>query len=138
MKTAQHDDFAQIVGQIRVTMDELWQWHTADFCPAESWAPRINMYRVKQTLQVCVDLAGVDRERIDLRIEPGKLLISGVRIAPEPARGANDRMRILAMEIDHGQFCRSIALPDHVELARVTSKYDQGFLWIHLPLRVPG
>jgi len=47
-------------------------------------------------------------------------------------------MRILTMEIDHGVFCRQIGLSDQVDASKIDSRYENGLLWIILPLRVPG
>ncbi|MEZ6189908.1 MAG: Hsp20/alpha crystallin family protein [Phycisphaerales bacterium] len=42
-------------------------------------------------MHICVDLAGIDRDKIDVRIEPGRLTVSGVRHAPEPKPAATRR-----------------------------------------------
>ncbi len=141
------------------------------FSPTEAWTPSINVYQLHDRVEVAVDLAGIRREQIDVRVEPGRLLIRGVRNAPEPptceseeaersavaARrrsGAGEEptpprdpadpgcegqpMRIVTMEIDYGPFSRSIAIPDNVDLRKVSSEYREGILWVTLPLRLPG
>ena len=110
-------------------------WHFSQFTPVESWHPAINVYRMQRRLDVCVDLAGADRKNIDVSVEPGRLTVRGSRGAPEPDRQADELTCILTMEIDHGQFCRTIDLPQHVELSRVQSQYRDGLLWISLPFR---
>jgi HSP20 family molecular chaperone IbpA len=138
MKSAPTDEFEQVAGQLSQMMNKLWQWHTGDFCPVDTWSPAINYYRLERRIEICMDLSGVDRKHIDIRVEPGQLVVRGMRHAPEPSRQAGDLMRIDAMEIDHGRFCRTIRLPEHVDLVRVESEYDNGLLWIRLPLRAPG
>lgn len=134
-----HDDEAdQVTDQVAHMVAKLWQWHQGDFCPVDTWSPPINLYRLERRLEVCVDLAGVDRKTIDVTVEPGQLIIRGMRHAPEPPHGEREGMRILAMEIDHGRFCRTIDLPNLVDLPRVESEYKLGLLWIRLPLREPG
>ncbi len=132
------DEFDQVNAQLNDMINKLWQWQASDFCPVDSWRPAMNLYRLERRIDVCLDLAGVDRNAIDVRVEPGQLTIRGLRDAPEPERGPDEHMRIVAMEIDHGRFCRIIALPDRVDLTRVESEYNDGMLWIHLPLRGPG
>ena len=105
------------------------------FCPVESWAPSVNLYQLEDRIEVCVDLSGVDPKKIDVQIEPGRLIVSGERNTPEPPREAGESIRIVAMEIDHGQFCRVIALPEHVEIRKADSEYKSGLLWVRLPLR---
>lgn len=131
-------DFDQIVGEMSVTMGKLWQWQFGDFAAGDSWAPSINMYRLHRRLEVCVDLAGIDKRSIEVRVEPGRLIIRGFRASPEPQDGQDQPMRILCMEIDHGPFARTIPLPEQVDLSRVNSNYEHGWLWIRLPFRDPG
>ena len=114
------------------------------FSPTESWTPSINVYQLRDRLEVAVDLAGIHRHELDVRVEVGRLLVRGVRHAPEPPTCEEDRegcegqaMRILTMEIDYGPFSRSIAIPDHVDLRKVASEYREGVLWITLPLAAP-
>ncbi len=111
----------------------------ATFTVSRSWQPAVNIYERPDGLRVCVELAGVDKRQIDVRVEPGRLTIRGVREAPEPSpRGAGGSMRIVCMEIDYGVFERVIALPDRVDLGGVTSTYRSGWLWVHLPYQVSG
>ncbi|MCC6579066.1 MAG: Hsp20/alpha crystallin family protein [Phycisphaeraceae bacterium] len=132
------DDFDEMSVQVSQMIGKLWQWHYGDFSPKDSWSPTINVYRLPRRLAVCVDLAGLDKQTIDVRVETGKLAIRGVRPAPDPPRSPEEPMRILTMEIDHGPFRREIKLPEQVDLSRVESHYDGGLLWIYLPLRNPG
>ncbi len=138
IETAQRGDFDHLARQLGRMMDELGQGNFTEFCPTEHWRPAMNVYRLADRIEVCVDLAGVDRERIDLRVEPGKLTIRGVRHAPEPPRNGEQSLHILGMEINHGPFCRTLSLPRMVDAGRVTAEQRNGLLWIHLPLRQEG
>ncbi len=139
MKSTTRDEFDQLADHMSQMVNNLWQWHTGDFCPIDTWSPPINLYRLKTRIEVCVDLAGVEPQSIDLRIEPGQLVIRGSRRAPEPRQKLpQEKMQILAMEIDHGRFCRTVALPSQVDLVKVESEYEAGLLWIRLPLRSAG
>ncbi len=81
----------------------------------------------------------MDKQKIDVHVEPGRLTIRGEREAPQPPTdepaGRSSAVRIVMMEIDHGPFCRQITLPEQADLARVESRYDRGMLWVHIPLR---
>lgn len=98
-----------------------------------AWTPQINCYQTPKALQVCVNLAGVPKEQIAVTVEPGRLVITGVRLVPEPADRETHCIRV--MEIDHGRFERTVPLPEHIDLERVTSRYVDGLLWVELPLR---
>ena len=95
----------------------------------------MNAYRCKGCIRVCFDLAGVDKAKIDLRIEPRKLILRGTRPTPEPASSEGRSEQILAMEIDNGPFARELRLPVEVVPAEVTAEQRDGLLWIKLPLR---
>jgi HSP20 family protein len=131
-------EFDQVSAQVSRLIGNLWQWHTGEFSPNQSWSPSINVYRLTRRFEICVDLAGVDKNEIDIRVEPGRLVLRGFRQAPDPTCGVEENLRIVSMEIDHGPFCRTIALPDQVDLSRVQSRYENGLLWIDLPLRDPA
>ncbi len=94
----------------------------------------MNAYRCEDCIRVCFDLAGVDRSRIAIEIEPGRLVIHGIRKTPEPAAGEPCPQQILALEIDHGPFRRELRLPAGVLRDEVTAEHRDGLLWIHLPL----
>lgn len=102
--------------------------------PNAPWQPPMNAYRCDKCIRVCFDLAGVDKERIDIQIEPGRLIVRGVRQAPEPGSGEHCPRQILAMEIDHGAFRRELRLPAAVLRDEVTAEHRNGLLWINLPL----
>jgi len=110
------------------------QAHFREFCPVSTWEPQINLYRLHDRLDVCVDLSGVEAESIHVRVEPNRLTIEGDRSAPQPAATSQETMCIVAMEIDHGPFCRSLSLSPKVEHTKATVQYAKGLLWVSLPL----
>ncbi len=125
-------------GHVGVVADHAVYRSFSQFSQAQAWSPAVNIYQVGKQLHICVDLAGIDRDKIDVRIEPGRLTVSGVRHAPEPKLAApiqpDTDMKIHSMEIDYGAFCRVIQVPQRVNLDNVRSEYRQGLLWITLPL----
>ena len=100
-----------------------------------TWQPAINAYRCDKCVRVCVDLAGVERERIDLTVEPERLILRGVRDVPEPTHAEGRAVQMLAMEIDYGPFEREVRLPVSVEIEKVHAEQRNGLLWISLPLK---
>ena len=125
----------RLQGQIGDVAYELTKVHFSRFQHPEAWRPPVNAYLCERCIRICVDLAGVDRSAIDLRLEPGRLTIRGRRDLPEPDSTEEASMTLLAMEIDHGAFEREIELPLSVEREQVTAEQRNGMLWIHLPLR---
>ena len=137
VETAQRDPRRASGGRTTQMVETFWQWHQGEFFPVDSWSPPINVYQLAQRVEVCVDLAGLDANAVEVRVEPSRLTIRGVRPAPEPKRG-QEQMRILSMEINHGPFCRVLTLNHLIDLPRVQTQYANGLLWIRLPLKQPA
>ncbi len=138
IQTARRGEFDELSRQSESLVDRLWDRHFQQFCPPDAWAPAINLYRFERRIEVCVDLAGVETGSIEVRVETGRLVIRGVRAAPEPVADEQETMHIVAMEIDHGSFRRIVNLPDNVEHIKTKTRYANGLLWIQLPLRDVG
>jgi HSP20 family protein len=132
---AQHDETTDVAGALHKALGPFLTRQFDPYHVGEGWCPSVNVYRLPDHLELCVDLAGVDKRHIDVRIEVGKLTIRGIRQAPQPPQTQPGALRILTMEIDHGPFSRVIQLSDPIDLAAVTSEYREGLLWVKLPLQ---
>ena len=107
-----------------------------NYAPNETWRPSVNLYEVPSAYLVCVDLAGVIREEIDVTVQDQVLRIRGTRAVPTPeeiAEPQRKRIRVHLMEIDHGNFSRDVELPEDVQRDRITATHRNGMLWIELP-----
>jgi HSP20 family protein len=117
--------------------DIVYQLTRVQFSPLAApncWSPAINAYLCSDQIVLCVDLAGVEKDRLDLKVEPRRLVLRGRREPPEPQTDA-PAVQILAMEIDYGPFERGIGFPADVETSRVRAEQQNGLLWVYLPLR---
>jgi HSP20 family protein len=121
-------------GRLGEVIYELTRMQFTKFVVPEPWHPAINAYRCEAQIVVCVDLAGVEREGLELRVEPRRLSLQGRRKLPEPAEKEPRPVQVLAMEIDYGPFERQVELPAPVDPQRVTAEQRNGLLWIYLPL----
>jgi HSP20 family protein len=102
------------------------------------WRPSVNAYRCRECFVICMELAGVERSSIVVRVEPRRLTISGQRPAPEPCEDEGPQVQVLALEIDFGRFERELVLPREVIPGKVRAEQRNGLLWIYLPLASPG
>src|SRR6185503_2051383 len=105
-----------------------------------TWAPNVNLYENDAAYVVCVDLAGVDKEKIDVVVSDQKLTLRGARLVPtlpdQPPHleGRHPpKLRVHVMEIDNGPFCREVELPADVAHDQVSAAHLNGLLWIQLP-----
>ncbi len=74
------------------------------------------------------DVAGMKPEDLKVEIHDGVLTLKG-EIKPQP----NGEGKYLLREISHGEFSRSLQLPDHVDVDKVEAKIENGLLRIRLP-----
>jgi HSP20 family protein len=144
--------FSNITRQANKLMEQMQKSYFS-YCPSETWTPSVNLYETGDTYLVCADLAGVDKEKIEVEVVEQVLKLKGTRLVPTydddagqstpaaqapggaAAAGATEhrRVRIHLMEIDHGSFCREVELPEDVDRERIIANYRNGMLWIELP-----
>lgn len=137
VRAAAEEPFGKMVRKIGKVMDQ-FQKGFFNFCSAETWQPTVNLYETEGGYLVCVDLAGVDKDKIDLTVVDNQLRLRGQRPAPVPpaepeVQEPAARVRVHLMEIDHGPFAREVELPENVDRDKVTATYRNGMLWVELP-----
>ncbi len=67
------------------------------FYPSESWTPNVNLYETANGYLVCVDLAGVDKEKIDVEVIDQRLQLRFGDAADTPEQ---DQMLASGHEIE--------------------------------------
>jgi HSP20 family protein len=130
-----------IEGKIGEVAYQLTKVHFAQFQESGAqWRPEVNVFQCASCFRICVELAGVSDENVEIDVGPGRLRISGHRDAPEPLHQqerafspTRKPVRVVAMEIDHGGFERDLEIPDGYDYRRVTTEWDNGLLWIRMP-----
>ena len=144
IETASERQFGSSKNQMNKIMEQM-QKGFFGFLPGETWTPAVNVYEHESHYAVCVDLAGVIKEEIDLQVTNNTLVLRGNRIVPVKPREEGDstvpvtsaaptaRSKVHLMEIDHGQFVREVELPPNVEDGQISATYRNGILWIELP-----
>jgi HSP20 family protein len=137
IEAANEPAFGNIQRQMQRFMDQM-QKGFFNFCPNETWTPSVNLYENDTTYIVCVDLSGVDKERIDVEVGDHKLTLRGTRDVPTmpdvaSAEEHGQRYKVHVMEIDHGPFCREVELPQNVAREQITATHRNGLLWVELP-----
>ncbi len=132
METATESSHRNIVNQMNKMMDQM-QKGFFSFCPSETWTPSVNLYETETHYLVCVDLAGVQKEKIDLQVHEGRLTLRGIRSVPTTGIEKDRRTRVHLMEIDHGSFVREVELPSNSSSEHIAAQYRDGLLWVEVP-----
>jgi len=112
------------------------QFQKGYFYPSESWTPNVNLYETAASYLVCVDLAGVDKEKIDVEVADQRLKLRGARAVPSfwgPNSEGHEKVRVHLMEIDHGGFTREVEIPADADRQNISASYRNGLLWIEIP-----
>ena len=126
--------FSHLTRRPSKSPDQMMQKGYFNFCPSETWTPNVNLYETDNAYLVCVDLAGVDKEKIDVEVADNQLTLRGTREVPVvDSVAAAGKPRVHLMEIDHGGFCRQVELPADVAREQITAQYVNGMLWIEIP-----
>lgn len=126
--------FGNMSPQVAKMMEQLNKGYYG-FMPSEVFIPNVNLYETEFDYRVCVDLAGVEKDKIDITVVNQRLTIRGQRPVPQCMEPPcpEQRLRLHLMEIDHGAFAREVELPHDVIKERITARYVDGLLWIELP-----
>ncbi len=92
------------------------------------WLPAIDMSETDKQIHVRAELPGIDPQDVDVSVSEDRLVISGEKKSEqeESAEGWTHR------ESHYGSFSRAIPLPETVDPAKVTARYDKGVLTVEL------
>jgi HSP20 family protein len=131
--------FTRIVSEANRILTQIQELQFAGFHRAEEiWRPNVNVYGFADRVEVCVELAGIPREEIEVRVESRRLTIRGRRDAPEARCEKPPCGRILLMEIADGAFERVIEFEMDLDTEHAEARQENGWLWITVPLQNPA
>lgn len=94
------------------------------------WTPNTDVYVHAAGAVIKVELAGISREDLELKVEGLRLTISGVR--RDQCRTGKCSFQV--MEIHYGAFESVVELPAGFDLAQARASYQNGFLRVDVPL----
>ncbi len=115
-------------------IDEMTRRSYYHFSRSCAWQPQVNVYHDQDHYYLCVELAGLAKDKIHVDVAGNKITIRGDRPAPPPPM-SEGQVSLLRMEIDSGPFERCIELPERADMEQVTAKLADGFLWITIAKR---
>lgn len=96
-----------------------------------AWAPPVDVYEDDEGLILVVDLPGVRRDDIDLRIDDTGLTVEGERARTESSSG-------IRLERPAGRFRRSFRIGIPLDPSGARATYREGVLRITIPRAAPG
>jgi HSP20 family protein len=112
----------------RLFRDLVYHRHPAAHFSEQPWVPPADLVVLHDAARVIIELAGVPRESVHVRLRGRTLEVSGRRLPPqEPASAHYHRA-----EIYFGGFQRRVDLPWDADQDAVTATYRDGMLEIRL------
>ena len=105
-----------------------WPGERLRLLAQDRWRPEADTYETATTVEVIVDLAGVDEDDFEVQLFEDALVVEGRRPHPACAEGAVFH----AASIRRGPFRAELPLPAAVDPERVTARYERGLLHISL------
>lgn len=127
------DDLMDELARAHARMDRLmdgWFGPAINFVQAHVvWHPPLDVCETAESFLITVDLAGVDADSLDVRLEDNVVSIRGRRERQPLEAGVTCRL----LEINYGLFERILRLPQAIEADSVTAELRDGFL--HLTMK---
>ena len=93
------------------------------------WTPPMALLETRAEMWICLDMPGVTRDAIQIRVSRGLLEVSGERRPPR----VNGEARPLYDESPRGPFRRVIPLPPHAAVEHIEARLREGTLEIRIP-----
>ncbi len=93
------------------------------------WHPLVDVFETHDMVVACVELAGIDREQLDVVVEPKTLTVRGARGEVSGLQPTSYHL----LEIHHGPFERVIGLPATVAPEDASAETRNGMLVIRMP-----
>jgi HSP20 family protein len=121
--------YATVVGASQTwVVGDVWQSDRLRWLVRTGFRPDVDAYETAATLEIVVDLAGVDEDDFEVHLFVDAVIVEGHRRLP----GANEAAIYHAASIRQGPFRVEIPLPARVDPERVEARYDRGLLRITL------
>ena len=93
------------------------------------WMP-VDAYRHGDVFTLQFDIPGVDPASIEVTVERNELRVEAERFSRLP-----DEAQVIMSERPTGKFSRRIFVSDNLDTEHLTADYDNGVLWVRLPMR---
>jgi len=124
--------YAMVVGSGRTwSFADIWQSDRLRLLVQAGWRPDADTYETAATIEIIVDLAGVDEDAFEVQLFEDAVVIEGHRRLPSRP----DVATYHAAGVRQGPFRVELPLPAPVDGERVEALYDRGLLRISLPKR---
>jgi len=129
---ADHDPLKELAA-VQKRMNQLFESAMArtNFETSEgfdSWTPISDVYESDASLVLAIELPGLERKDIDVRIDGDELVVEGQRRIEHGGRGEHHHR----VEREFGSFSRRFRLPSTADRDSVEASYSEGLLTVSI------
>ncbi|CAN2040583.1 HSP20 family protein [Candidatus Magnetomoraceae bacterium gMMP-15] len=116
--------------QFKKTIEDMFQPVNPIFALSDkyTWKPQMDIYENPSDIIILVELAGVNKDDLQLEVNHKALKISGQR----KGMMCRGNLKYHLAEIQYGYFERILYLPSPIDSESVEAKFNNGFLQIRL------
>ncbi|MBU0987928.1 MAG: Hsp20/alpha crystallin family protein [Proteobacteria bacterium] len=123
------NDFERLSSEFEKTFEEMFRSINPMFSFSErTWKPQMDICETPDEIIILGEIAGVDKENLELEISSKAVRIYGYRTEFPRVENATYRLA----EIQYGKFERILFLPAPIDPEVVSASYSNGFLQIRL------
>lgn len=123
------EDFGPLGSDLEKTIEDMFRSMSPAFTLAErSWKPPMDMNETPEEIVIVAEVAGVEKDDLEVEISSKAVRIKGNRIA----RHCTDETTYRLAEIQYGRFERILYLPAPIDPEVVSAGYTNGMLEIRL------
>ena len=123
----QMKEFRKGINLLNTMLDEIQGESVSTF--KDDFSPTVNTREGKFAYHVEVDLPGIKKEDVDIKVEDNTLLVSGERKVRNEVK-EDDYYKV---ESSFGTFSRSFSLPEEVDIENIHAESQNGVLEIVIP-----
>ncbi len=96
--------------------------------PARTFVPNTDIFETEQSLSLIVEMPGVDKNKVDVRVEDDVLTIQG-----QIDFSTYEGMQPVYTEYNIGHYRRSFSLSNKIDQGRISAEIKDGLLTLELP-----
>jgi HSP20 family protein len=95
------------------------------------WTPPVDLYETPAEFVLTAELPGLTRDQIEIQAEDTRISIRGARASDAGREIPCEQYH--RVERGHGRFARAFALPEPIEVDRISADLRDGILTVTMP-----
>lgn len=96
--------------------------------PGKFYVPSTDIYETDEALVVVMDMPGVEKKNVDIRLEKNVLSVEG-----QVDLSKYENLKPVYTEYNVGHFTRSFSVSNEIDSADISAKMENGVLTLNLP-----